>query len=255
MRKMTIEQILMWTYNDELPKVDAGMSGPSAAPSSWNAVGEMITLGTIVDRQPNRYGVVSSFISEGDPHPDALRVYACVNRLQDHDGFEIADGWAPFPEWTDEHGLISAEVARIVGEELGKGGRLNGRHVVNLVRNAAIIGRGPNWDVKAPRIAPLSKSNKPAWFVTRSAKDGTGRTYTYEDDGFDDRKKRPKKGAYQKFRIVDPIRGAVIARLEWQLWQSALETLHEALSHRLVEIDLQPFFPDRFPWVPKRFSA
>lgn len=251
MRTMTIEQLLVWTYGDELPKADAGMSGPSAAPSSWNAVGEMITLGTMVDRQPNRYGVVSSFLSEGDPHRDALTAYQFVNQLQGDDGFEIGEGWRPFPEWDDEHGLIVAEVSRIVAEEIGRGGRLNGRHVVNLVRNAAIMGRGPDWRAKPPRIVPLMDYGKPRWFVDRTAKDRTGKSYTYRDNGFDEKKQRPRKGAYQEFRLADPIRAAVVSRMEWQLWQSALETLHSRLSGRLTDIDLLPFRPDRFPWLPR----
>lgn len=250
MKTMMIEQLLMWAFNEELPKIDAGIGGPSAAPSTWNAVQEMISLGTIVDRQPNRHGVISGFVSDGEAHPDAYIVSACVARLAETEGFNVPPAWAPFPEWSDEHGLIAAAVARIRLEEMGRAGRLNGRHVVNLVRRCAILKSGPDWQVSdPPKIVKEGDKGKGAWFVTRTKKDRLGNTVTYLDNGFDKRTRRPKKGAFQKFRLATSIRGAVIARMEWQLWQSALEMLHGLMKGRLSSIDLLPFRPYYQPWV------
>ncbi len=74
-----------------------------------------------------------------------MAVGDAVRALAKLDGFEIGAGWQPFPEWDDPHGLIAAEVASVVAHELGRGGRMNGRHVVNLVTSAAILRRGPDW--------------------------------------------------------------------------------------------------------------
>lgn len=249
MKKIGIEDLLTWAFTQELPKIGArSEASMSAAPSSWNVMSDMIALGTMIDKGPNCYGVVSGFVYEGEPHQDAIVVGDAVRALADVEGFEIGAGWKPFPEWQDEHGLIAAEVARVVEHELGRSGLLNGRYVVNLVTNATILKRGPCWHAEEPRVAMIRNSGKDAWFIQRSAKTSLGKLYYYEDDGFNHRSQRPFKGAYRKWRLVDPLRSAIIGRMEWQLWQSALEMLFENLSGRLLQHELVPFTPNRFPW-------
>lgn len=252
MKKVTtISALLRWAFVEELPKVESGRVGPSAAPSVWQMMFDVITLGTNIDKSPNGYGVVGNFVNVGDPHPDALLVGDAVRALADRNGFEIMSGWWPFPEWDDPHGIIRAEVDRIAQEQVfERGGRLNGRHVVTLVTSAAILGRGPDWTADMPKVVMLKNGGKDAWFVKRYAKDAFGRNIEYEDNGFNVRRQRPLRGAYRKYRLAEPIRSAVIARLEWQLWQSALEVLHDSLSGGLSQHDLLPFVPNRQPWAP-----
>ena len=250
MRSMSIEDLLIWAFNEELPKVGGKSEAVlSAAPSTWAVMSDVIALGTIVDKGPNRYGVVSGFSYEGDPHPDALIVGALVRGLANSGGFEIEEGWNPFPEWSDERGLIASEVRRVVDHELQRGAKLNGRYIVHLVTTSAILKRGPCWQADEPKQVKIAVNGKDAWFVQRKARNGLGKVYTYEDNGFSQRSQRPMKGAYQKWRLTQPLRSAIIGRLDWQLWQSALEALHgQIASQELSSISVTPFQPDRFPW-------
>ncbi|WP_245304997.1 hypothetical protein [Rhizobium leucaenae] len=253
---MTIEALLSWAFIEELPKVDAGPLFGGGAPSAWQALSDVIALGTNIDKSPNRYGVVAEFVNMDAPHPDAVVVGDVVRALADRNGYEIMSGWRPFPEWDDPHGIIQAEVDRIAAEQVyERGGRLNGRHVVALVTSAAILKRGPDWRADQPKVVTVKNSGKDAWFIKRYAKDAFGGTIEYEDNGFSQRRQRPMKGAYRKYRLAEPIRGAVIARLEWQLWQSALEELHDSLSGVLFDHSLLPFTPNRQPWVSSRMRG
>lgn len=250
MRNMTIDALLTWAFTQELPKVGSvEAAGPSAAPSSWSAFADVIALGTMVDHRPNQYGVVSAFVYQGEPHADALMVGDSVRRLADREGFEVPPSWDPFPGLIDATGTVRDEVHRIISDfAAGRSGKVNGRHIVSLVSACAILKRGPIWEADAPRIITVQRGGKDAWFVMRRAKTGLGNVVEYEDNGFDQRKQRPVRGAYRKYRLADPIRATVLARLEWQLWQSALCELHRDLADRLSDHQLQPFKPIWHPW-------
>jgi hypothetical protein len=249
MKKMTIEALLSWAFIEELPKVDAGPSVSLVMPSSWDAISDIAALGTLIDKSPNGYGVVADFVSTSDPHPDALIVGDAVRALAKRNGYELMSGWKPFPEWDDPHRVIQAEVDRIAATQVyERGGRTNGRHVVTLVTSAAILKRGPDWRADQPKVVMVQNAGKDAWFVKRYSRDAFGKRMEYEDNGFNQRQQRPVKGAYRKYRLAEPIRSAVIARLEWQIWQSALEALHDSLDGRLTAHDLLPFNPDFQPW-------
>ncbi len=248
MKTMTIEALLGWAFTAELCKVGGGGDGLSAvAASSWSMVEGVAALGTLIDRSPNDYGVIPGFIEAGEPHPDAVKIGDEVRALAVR-GFEIPDGWQPFPEWADEHGLIAAEVARVAGEVRLKGDRLAGRHVVALVTTAAILGRGPDWEASEPKVKMVEANGKPLWFIKRKSKDAFGCVYEFEADGYDRRKQRPLKGAYRKHELSGPIRGAILSRLDWELWQSALKFLAYMLDGRLESHRIAPFVPDRQPW-------
>lgn len=251
MKTMTIEAFLTWAFTQELCKVGGGDGLTTVGASNWSLTRDVATLGTLIDRSPNIYGVVPGFIADGEPHPDAVAAGEAVRGLA-RIGFEIPEGWAPFPDWPDEHGLVEREVRRVVDEVRVKGDRLSGRHLVALVTGAAILGRGPDWTADYPGHRMVMKNGQPAWFVMKKAKDAFGRVYEYEADGRDPARHRPKKGAYRKFELKAMMRSDVLARLDWQLWQDALAVLTDDLQGSLSHHAIAPFFADRQPWARVR---
>lgn len=249
MKKISVENLLNWAFTQELGKVGVMADMGHGFSLAWSGMAEVAALGTIVDRSPNAFGVIPSFVYEGEPHRDAIEAGEAVRRLAEH-GFDIADGWNPMTDWTDEYGLIADEVARIADEQRGRSDYLSGQHVVSLVITSAILGRGPDWRAKEPKPVVQMNKGKPVWFVKRKAKDSLGKAYEYEDNGFDRRRQRPLKGAYRKWRLDGSIRGDVLSRLDWQIWRSALEQIHAWLSDksRLSAHELLPFVPRRQPW-------
>lgn len=250
MKKITIEKLLTWAFTQELCKVGAtGTEGGTIA-GGWQAFVGMAELGTLIDRTPNHYGVIPDFVTNGgDPDLDAVAVGDAVRELADRGGFEIDQAVNPFPEWADERGLIAAEVARVVDELQIKREVQQGAHVVNLVVTCAILGRGPDWSATRPAERMVDRAGKPAWFVLRTAKDAFGRSYEYEADGRDKRTRRQMRGAYRKFELSASLRGAIISRFEWSIWQSALAELHRALCGRLAKHELETFRGDFQPWL------
>ena len=250
MKKVTIDTLLTWAFTQELCKVGATGTEGSSIAGGWQAFAGMAELGTLIDRTPNYYGVIPDFVTNGgDPHPDAVEVGDAVRELADRGGFEIDLSVNPFPEWADERGLIAAEVARVVDELQIKRDVQQGAHVVNLVITSAFLGRGPEWSAVRPAERMVERAGKPAWFILSTAKDAFGRAYEYETDGRDKRSRRPVRGAYRKFELSAPLRGAIISRFEWSIWQSALSELHNALSGRLAAHELTEFRGDFQPWM------
>lgn len=256
MKKMSIEALLTWAFTQELPKLGAGGGGSFMAASNFSFISEVAVLGTIIDRSPNHFGVIPGYLYEGDPSSDALAVGNAVNELADRGGLEIDAGWYPFPEWADPQGLVRGEVDKIAAEQRQRNDRLTGRHVVNLVISSAMLGRGPIWTADEPETEFVRGANgRDVWFVTRWSRDRVGKRYSYEDNGYDAKRCKPKSGAYRKYRLAHSVRGATLSRLDWQLWQSALEALHESLRSRLSDHTLLEFHPDRHPWVRVRNHA
>ncbi len=252
MKTTTITELLAWAFCQELCKVGAGGDGLTAvAMSNWSMTRDMAVWGTLIDRSPNLFGVIPGFIEEGAPHPDAIAVGKAVKALAAV-GFEVPEGWMPFPEFEDPYGLIAVEVDRVVADVRLKGDRLGGRHLVTLVTGAAILGRGPDWSCDQPKFRMVHMRGEPQWFVKRTAKDALGRVYEYEANGFDPVKRRPRKGAYRKYELSQMLRGDVLSRLDWQLWQDALGFLSERLEGRLKAHRIAPFFPDRQPWARRK---
>lgn len=249
MRKINIEALLTWAFTEELCKVGSASTAPLGYSSGGSGIVQTAAYGTTIDVSPNIYGVVPGFVYQGEPSPSAIIVGNAVRGLADLQGFEVATGWRPFPDWMDPQGLVQDEVDRTIADLSIRTDRMNGRHVVNLVINCAIMKCGPDWRAKEPRtMQVIGENGRALWFVTRSAKDRTGKTYHYEDNGYDRIKKRPMKGAFRKWRLEHPVRAAILNRMDWQLWQSALEVLYESLSSRQEFSGMAAFAPDRHPW-------
>ncbi|WP_321385641.1 hypothetical protein [Rhizobium sp.] len=253
-KKMTVEAFLNWAFTKELCKAGSGAGGGSAVMgTSWDAIADFAALGTLIDRSPNVYGVIPGFQEDGVPHPDALAAGNAVRGLASI-GFDIPEGWNPFPEWSDDHGLVAAEVELMRIELEAKGDRLSGRHVAALVTTCAILKRGPDWSADKPREAMVTDpQGNPRWFVLSKSKDSLGRSYTVETDGYNRRAKRPVVGAYRKYRLTSSIRGMIIDRLEWQLWQDALAVVADRLRGDLESHLIMPFVPDRQPWTRRQY--
>lgn len=255
MRKIGIEQLLTWAFTQELPKVGVSEAVGMGMRQAWAGVSEVEQYGTLIDRSPNVFGVIPDFIYTGDAHSDAMLVGEAVQRLDNHGCYDIPEGWNPFPEWSDEHGLIAAEVRDTISYVRTRPEIASGRHVVQLVTSAAVLGKGPDWRASEPKVQMIGAMGKPLWFVQAKAKDSLNRVYWFEADGFDRKRQRPKPGAYRKYRLSTSLRATILARLDWQLWQDALLQLHLALAGRLETVDLLPFHPHRRPWARQINSA
>lgn len=244
--KIGIENLLHWAFTEQLCEKREGASATIGS-SNFTMIMEIVRLGAVIDRSRNIMEASSAFVAL-EPHEDALAVIAAVQKLAKHD-FDIGEGWNPFPEWQDEHGLIAAAVREEVEALRVRGENLNGRHVAGLVFSCAVLGRGPDWRAEEPKAVCTKRGGKEAWFIRKTGKDAFGRSYWFEANGYDTKRKRPIRGAYRKMELAQPIRGAIIARLEWQLWQDALCDLHKTLANQLASHDLLPFFPRRQPWA------
>lgn len=230
MKIISIETLLTWAFTRELCKGGADRGGSWV--SSWAGLAEMAELGALVDRSPNGYGVIEDLSSDGVAHPDAIIIGDAVRGLA-RERFTVPEDDL-FPEFDDPHGLIAAEAALARDSLARRGDNETGRHVVGLVINAAILGRGPDGTCEPPRFRMVEKYGKPAWFVTRRMRGISGEVYAYEDEGYDAAKGRPKPGAYRKWQLTEPLRGAAMTRIDRIWWREALGRVGEAVAGRLT---------------------
>lgn len=106
MKKLiSIENLLRWTYRDELPKeqVSTGfLRGPQGYGTPWGSVTKTGMLGQPIDEPDirNRYGVVPDLTAQGGAHPDAVRVWIEVQDLANVD-FVLPDDWYPLADLGD----------------------------------------------------------------------------------------------------------------------------------------------------------
>lgn len=255
MRKIGIEELLNWAFVQELPKQGAFEAMGPGFSQAWSLMQDVAALGTTVDTSPkgygaiNQFGVVTDFVYLGFPHADAVKVGEAVKAFDGQVGLDIGQDWNPFSNWQDEHGLIAAEVASVIEAVKARPELSNGRHVVSLVTTCAVLGRGPDWHADEPEAEIVGAQGKPLWFVQEKVRTATNRVVTQEVDGRDARTRRPKPGAYRKYRLDRSLRGSALSRLDWQLWQSALVSLRNDLAGRLEAFDLLPFHPSRAPWL------
>lgn len=248
MRKMSIQQMLTWAFTEELCKAqnEGGRLVPGM-PSPGTVYGDFETLGTLIDRSPNAWGVIPTWSEDDAPHEDAVKLGELVRRLA-RDGFDIPADWYPFPEWHDERGVIRAEVERVLEGERARGERQTGRHAFNLIVTCAVLKRGPDWRVDRPKERMVMRQGKPAWFMMKRQKDALGQFRSFETDGYDRRTHRPKKGAYRKWELSEPLRGAILARLDWMVWIAALKLLERECEYTLGFVNIVPSRLDPAPW-------
>ncbi len=233
MKNATIEELLSWAFVHELPK-GGGVEGLANSNSAW---GQICELGVRVDRGSTGAqfggGEPNYFIEQGEPHPDALAVGEAVRALGSC-SYALPDDWNPLGDWEDPHGLVPPAVARVVdGRIAAKDARRRGEDMVGLLVSHAILSKVPDWQADAPKVRMVEVAGKPAWFVSRIFRDATGKDYVRELDGYNPKAQRPMKDAYRKHEFSDDVSGAILSRLDWQLWVAACGRLEATLSDRL----------------------
>ncbi|MBD8556893.1 hypothetical protein IFT84_20500 [Rhizobium sp. CFBP 8762] len=245
MKQIGIQKLLEWAFTYELRMVEPKTS--VSGQSSWGVFMEMAKLGTIVDRSPSVFGFALGGVEPREPHPDAVLVGNAVRALG-MNRFEIPESWNPFPDFDDPYGVIAEDVESVISEIRLSGERLTGTYMTGLVICAAIMGKGPDWRAEKPELQLVSANGKPRWFLLKKGRDEFGRNYWFEVNGYDKKRKRPMRNAYQKCELVESTRNDVLSRLDWQIWQSALDSLTASLSGRLSTYRLMPFDSVIEPW-------
>lgn len=246
-RQMTIERLLHWAYCEELPKARPDNEPLMPVRSAWASVSSYAELLTVVDE--NRYGVVPLMLDAGEPHPDALRVHEAVLALDAIEP-EFSADWQPMPELKafgdlGETALRTALNALTVVDRDGR--RQLKEPLSECVIRFAILGRWPEANLTEPlqKVAVTGPGGGPLWFrnVVTQTQDITGQPveFAFESpDGWDASRHRPKRGAYQKFRLSpDPV-PVLIGRAEASLLAAALGALEEQIRNDLEGVRLAP---------------
>lgn len=256
MKTVTIEELVSWAFVHELPKGGGveGLDNANSAwrmlqASSWGKVDRFAELMTLVDQ--GRGDRDNYFIEQGEPHDDAIAVGEAVAGLG---GAEIVipAGWRPLEDWPrgDEmfDRLKDEAVAATVERFRLRPHRRQASHLVSLVVGTAVLGRRPDFAAEAPKLRMVERGGRPAWFVRRRMTDTLGNVHEIEVDGFNRRTCRPLKGAYRRYMFSDDPAGDILARLDWQLWISALRLVEAGIADKLVSHRLAAWDCGPFPW-------
>lgn len=264
MRKMTVFEALQWAFNDELPKgggVDgiagAGSAWRACLPSSWAQVERFGELMTLVDTGGWQDRAPSTFIEQGDPHPDAVLLGQAVAALRDMTlaldepmvlvrDWALADGRAIQPA----RDAVRLACEKRFWPEAGTDKRhFRGLSPMAMVISSAVLGREPAWDCPEPGLRMVTRGGKPAWFVRRIVLEGLGRpAFMMETDGFNPKTGRPVAGAYRRFEFVDnPVPG-LLGRIDRMAWGAAMAEIAVACAMRMQTIRLVYPLPPLMPW-------
>ncbi|MDR6952306.1 hypothetical protein J2X65_001661 [Ancylobacter sp. 3268] len=256
-----IEQLLVWAYREELPKEANPVPSLSlAAAAGWAGVSRYGELLTVIDGADvrNRWGVTPDRTAQCAPHADAIAVAEAVADL---DGLviEAPVGWWPFGDMAspDAWGDVGQQVVRDALDRMcvpAAMGALRFKASPSwLVRKYAMVGGVPDWEAEAPEYRMVRGGNgKAKWFVMRSVPQIVGgEVVAYADceqDGWSPTRRRPVKGAYNKWELVPSPFYAAVDRAEYEVWHSGLVVLADALRDSLERYRVTgPARPAR-PW-------
>ncbi|WP_128291992.1 hypothetical protein [Afifella aestuarii] len=238
-----IEDLLSWTYREEMPKADPLGLGPPRSGS----LSQMIALGTRV--QESRGDSLFAACIYGNPHEDAVILDELVRELD-----RLSAEWhvPPAELVSDLPDDVQAEAERALS-----GYRI--QRMALVLRYAKGLGR-PDWRVgpgETPeRRAVRARNGQDAWFVqvTRRLKEKTvdGRTIvrsvTIEEPGRDPKTRRPRRDAYRKFEFEPPVSTVIDRRADYAQWHAALTWLAGECAGRLTAHEVTgPAAPER-PW-------
>jgi hypothetical protein len=257
-KRIAIDDLLRWTYRDELPKDGAtSFLRPDGFGFGWGSVSKAGKYLADVQEPDvrNRFGLAPDLTAKSAPHPDAVSVYYAVQNLDELD-FDLPEDWYPLADICPVESILgpSGLVATAKGVRQlapadgaftdGRGKRRLRRQVSDLIQRAAIIAP-PEWRGEVPTIKKVSEYGKPKWYI-RETLIGESGPYEVEIDGFDRKRRLPKPGAYQKTYLdPDPVE-TVITRAEYQIFVAASELLVADLRGRLAEHE--PVTSDRSAW-------
>lgn len=252
MKTITIEELLHWAFVHELSK-GGGINGLENGSSvwrqmngsSWGLVSDYAELHTCIDRDRTSPGM---WFEQGAPHDDALEVAQAVKDLANLD-VVIPDAWAPLADWPETYGLADIAIEHAVNRYQLRSPQARRTHLVGLVISSAVLNRAPDFDAPVPEMQKFTKHGQPMWFVKENYEDAFGRTMTIEVDGYNQKSKRPLKGAYQKYEfLTDPV-ADVMGRIDYQVWVAAMKYLESNLMGRLVDHRLVYSELAITPWV------
>jgi len=236
-KRMGVEDLLRWAYCIELPK-QPRQAGPMGMPVAWDKVAKWMEELTLTVGDGNGYGVEPDLTAADFPHADALAVHAAMERL---DGLQVEmpeglDLLSDLPEIESHHEALVTRALDQLCVFDREGRRWLKSSPRRLVFRHAILGGCPDWIVDAPEVKAVSEYGKVKWFVREvMVTDGAFGPVNVEIevDGYDQRRHVPKPGAYTKTVLdPDPL-WAVVGRMEYQIWRSALDMLVEDLSAML----------------------
>ena len=253
-KRMRIDEFLTWAYREELPKTGGGPAGPSAPAGGWDQVARWAEELPLAGLDDNRFGVVPDWLAPSGPHPDAVLAHAAVQAL-DSWPLCLPDEWNPLADMPGLGLAGEAAVARAVqslatiGED---GARWLRRGPARLVFRAAIMRHAPDWHIDVPVTdVERHENGKGRWFVREVHQfDGAfgPASEEFEHDGWDERRKQPRIGAYQKSVLRPDPHDGIVARAEYEITRAALCVLAEDLASVLHEHDVvPPDWPER-PW-------
>lgn len=251
-RTMAIEDALIWTYRDELPKTPRLRTGPMLPERAWASVEEFAELLTVIDEPVNGFGVLEDGRATVGPHPDALAIHAAVVRLGAEMEVTFPPDWSPISDLGDLGELGDLAVAKAVHDlqaaRVIHGNRLRWSPQVVVVR-AAIIARDPDWEIEPVEVVEVKSFGKPKWFRMVTIPDPycEGSSYSYETDGYDPKRKRPFPDAYKKATLDHDLASGIVDRAVYEIWRAALDLLFEELQGTLESITLTP---STRPWRP-----
>lgn len=263
-RKMTVSDALKWAWGEELPKEPSGdfYAPPLAAASAWSSILRYGELGSIVDRQPNRFGCIP-FDRVDFPHADALKLADAVHALAEC-AVDVPAGWHPMPELAE----IDAGLAgRMVSEALERatvtteaGERFYRSRPDMLVVRHAILGVVPDWRLAHSPLMKFERwpNGRHRWFARRDVRtvigqnaDGSDKiaVQTTEVDGWSSRLQRPVAGAYRRpYFEPDPV-PVMVARADYEIFCAAMGMLFGQLAGALETIDLVAV-----DWLPQPWA-
>lgn len=240
-KKIDIEKLLQWAFNDELCKGLAVNADP------WSAIENYGMLGTRVDI--GHKGSQGLGFVDGEPHPDAKAVarviaeFPKMTRLRpSFDALSLFDRYLPCVDLSSRQLLKRAEF-----------------NVATLVISCATFRKRPEWNLGEPTLQPMIRSEKghPVVYGVRSFEVG----YDPEAAGFADlvaMKADAKRGGYNLKMVPRvpltwenpaPFQFAE-ARAEYIVWACALCDIaeHLAADDALIDHELTGDFPSLAPW-------
>ncbi|MBZ8133242.1 hypothetical protein [Afifella sp. IM 167] len=253
MKRLSIEKLLQWTFQEELPKRE--FLGPGVplvwSGGGWDAVLRAGETGAhmISDGRPQAYAV---HLAEA-PHADALLIEEALVALS---GGTPVLHEAPSVLVSDMAPEVGEAVEALVGEAAsGEDTTLPGCRwrLGELVCVHASLGRRPGWQVETPKCKPVRPSNwkgsAPPAYVRRWVKGPMGSGWWREEIAkMDPRSRRLPKDAYRKYTWEPKLEHIIRDRAEWLVWRAMLEAVRESVAGRLGAHEVSGEMPPERPW-------